>query len=104
MTLADLDPVLTPPKRLGIMAMLDAAKSVEFSFLREHLDVSDSDLSKQMSLLCDAGYARVRKTGHGRGSSTWFAITTSGKRAFDGHVEALRRLIDDAPAAATHRT
>lgn len=99
MTLADLDSVLSAPKRLGIMAMLDAAKSVEFSFLREQLGLSDSDLSKQMSALCDAGYARMRKTGHGRGSTTWFAVTRDGKRAFDTHVRALKQLIED-PASA----
>lgn len=98
MTLADLDAVLSAPKRLGIMAMLDAAKSVEFSFLREQLGLSDSDLSKQMSALCDSGYARMRKTGHGRGSTTWFSITSEGKRNFDAHVRALKQLIDD-PAA-----
>lgn len=99
MTLADLDSVLSAPKRLGIMAMLDAAKSVEFSFLREQLGLSDSDLSKQMSVLCDAGYARMRKTGHGRGSTTWFAVTREGKRVFDAHVRALKQLIED-PASA----
>lgn len=99
MTLGDLDSVLSAPKRLGIMAMLDAAKSVEFSFLREQLGLSDSDLSKQMSALCDAGYARMRKTGHGRGSTTWFAVTRDGKRAFDTHVRALKQLIED-PASA----
>ena len=99
MTLADLDQVLTSPKRLGIMAMLDAAKSVEFSFVRDQLGVSDSDLSKQVSALCDAGYVRIRKTGHGRGSSTWFSITPAGKRAFAGHVRALRQIIDSPPAA-----
>ena len=98
MTLADLDAVLSAPKRLGIMAMLDAAKAVEFSFLREQLGLSDSDLSKQMSALCDSGYARMRKTGHGRGSTTWFSITSEGKRSFDSHVRALKQLIDD-PAA-----
>ena len=99
MTLGDLDSVLSAPKRLGIMAMLDAAKSVEFSFLREQLGLSDSDLSKQMSVLCDAGYARMRKTGHGRGSTTWFSVTREGKRAFETHVKALKELIED-PASA----
>ena len=99
MTLADLDSVLSAPKRLGIMAMLDAAKSVEFSFIRDQLELSDSDLSKQMSGLCDAGYARMRKTGRGRGSTTWFSITREGKRAFDDHVRALKQLIEAPPAA-----
>jgi DNA-binding MarR family transcriptional regulator len=86
---ADLDPVIHAPKRLGAMAMLVAAKSVEFSFLREQLEISDSDLSKQMAALCDAGYAEVGKDGHGRGSRTWFRVTRKGRAAFDRHVAQL---------------
>ena len=97
MTLADLDSLLSAPKRLGIMAMLDAARSVEFSFLREQLELSASDLSKQMSALCDQGYAKVRKDGHGPGSTTWFSITPAGRRAYVAHVKALRELIDSPP-------
>jgi DNA-binding MarR family transcriptional regulator len=87
MTLADLDHVLSAPRRLGIMAMLDAAKRVEFSFLREHLDLSASDLSKQMSVLAENGYVQVRKDGHGPGSTTWFTITPTGRQAFNSHVD-----------------
>jgi len=98
-TVADLDPVIHAPKRLGAIAMLAAAKWVEFSFLREQLEISDSDLSKQMTALCDAGYATVRKRGHGRGSNTWFAITPDGRAALDRHTAALRALVDNAPVA-----
>ena len=99
MTIADLDPVIHPPKRLGALAMLSAAKWVEFSFLREQLDVSDSDLSKQMTALSEAGYAAVRKQGHGRGGKTWFAITPEGRTALDQHMAALRSLVEQAPIA-----
>jgi DNA-binding MarR family transcriptional regulator len=99
MTVADLDPVIHPPKRLGALAMLSAAKWVEFSFLRQQLDVSDSDLSKQMTALCDAGYATVRKHGHGRGGKTWFAVTPEGRAAFERHTAALRALVEQAPIA-----
>jgi DNA-binding MarR family transcriptional regulator len=97
--IGELDPVIHAPKRLGAMAMLLAAKSVEFSFLRDQLEISDSDLSKQMAALCDAGYAEVRKDGHGRGSTTWFVATGAGRKAFDRHVAALRALVEDAPVA-----
>lgn len=80
--------------------MLAAAKWVEFSFLREQLDISDSDLSKQMSALCDAGYAKVKKEGHGRSGQTWFAATPLGRSALERHVAALRALVDDAPVQA----
>jgi len=36
------------------------------------LEVSDSDLSKQMKTLEGAGYVKVAKRGRGRRSSTWF--------------------------------
>lgn len=100
MSVADLDPVIHAPKRLGAMAMLNATEWVEFSFLRESLDVSDSDLSKQMAQLVDAGYAKVRKSGFGRGTTTWFGMTATGRKAFDRHVAALRSLVDDAPIPA----
>lgn len=100
MTLADLDVLLSAPKRLGIMAMLEAAKRVEFGFIQEQLGLTPSDLSKQMSALCEQGYATAKKDGRGPGSTTWFAITPAGRRAYGGHVEALRRLIDK-PAAPT---
>lgn len=97
MSVADLDPVIHAPKRLGAMAMLNATEWVEFSFLRESLDVSDSDLSKQMGQLVDAGYAKVRKSGFGRGATTWFGMTPSGRKAFERHISALRALVEDAP-------
>ncbi|MDQ1416621.1 MAG: hypothetical protein QOF81_2234 [Acidimicrobiaceae bacterium] len=99
--IGELDPVIHAPKRLGAMAMLAAAQWVEFSFLREQLDVSDSDLSKQMSALCNAGYAIVRKKGHGRSGQTWFAATAAGRKALKSHVAALHALVDNAPIAST---
>ena len=99
MSVTDLDSVIHAPKRLGAIAMLAAAKWVEFSFLREQLELSDSDLSKQMAALCDAGYAAVRKKGHGRGSKTWFAITPEGRHALERHTAALRSLVENAPVA-----
>lgn len=99
MSIGELDPVIHAPKRLGAMAMLAAAKWVEFSFLRDQLDVSDSDLSKQMTALVDAGYASIKKKGHGRSGQTWFAATSTGRNALERHVTALRALVEDAPVA-----
>lgn len=99
MSLAGLDPVIHPPKRLAAMAILSASEWVEFAFLRANLGVSDSDLSKQMSALQEAGYARVQKRGGGRGSSTWFRITRSGRRAFAAHVSALDAIVGQSRGA-----
>jgi hypothetical protein len=54
-----------------------------------------------MSVLCNAGYARVRKKGHGRSGQTWFAATAAGRKALKSHVAALHALVDNAPIAST---
>lgn len=92
-TLDELDPVIHAPKRLAAMAMLYASVTTDFSFLREHLGISESDLSKQMSALEKAGYVKVFKTGRGRGSRTTYRLTRQGAAAYRGHRRALTRLL-----------
>jgi DNA-binding MarR family transcriptional regulator len=89
-----LDPLIHAPKRLRIMSLLRHSDALEFQFLKERLDLSPSDLSKQMTALVDAGYVRMRKTGKGPGSSTWYRLTREGRKAFESHVAALRALLD----------
>lgn len=91
---AGLDPVIHAPKRLTAMALLSSSETTTFAFLREHLAVSDSDLSKQMAALEQAGYVAIRKTGRGRGSSTSYRLTRDGRRAYDAHRAALRAILD----------
>ncbi|WP_155371444.1 winged helix-turn-helix domain-containing protein [Catellatospora vulcania] len=91
-----LDPVIHVPKRLAAMAVLANAPSVSFRFLKDHLRLTESDLSKQMSTLESAGYVSAAKEGHGRGSSTTYRITKAGQQAYEGHCAALRALIGGA--------
>lgn len=93
MSLDKVDPVLAPPKRLAALGMLYSAKRVEFSFIRDHLELSDSDLSKQMKALVEAGYATAKKTGAGSSRVTWFAATPTGRKALTRHVDALNQLV-----------
>lgn len=88
-----LDPVIHPPKRLSIMATLRRMGAADFRFLQQQLEISESDLSKQLRTLAKAGYVRVTKRGRGPNSSTWFRLTAAGRRAFDAHTAALRTLI-----------
>lgn len=91
----DLDPVIHPVKRLAAMAILANAHSAEFAYLREKLEISDSDLSKQMKALADAGYVATKKTGIGRGGATIFTITDAGRTAYGAYVDRLRVLLTD---------
>ncbi|MET8308588.1 MULTISPECIES: transcriptional regulator [unclassified Micromonospora] len=91
-----LDPIIHVPKRLAAMAVLANASSVSFRFLKDHLQISESDLSKQMSTLEAAGYVSSTKTGRGRGGSTTYRIAPAGQRAYEQHCAALRALIGGA--------
>lgn len=98
--MSGLDPVIHAPKRLSAMAVLAHARSADFKFLRDHLEISDSDLSRQMSALADAGYLSVSKRGRGRGSVTTFRITKEGRAAFDRHRRALEGILAGATSSA----
>src|SRR4051812_47433157 len=94
-----VDPVIHAPKRLAAMAILAHATTTDFPFLRDYLQISDSDLSKQMAALEHAGYVSIHKNGRGRGTLTSYRITRDGKRAYGRHVEALRAITDGDAAA-----
>jgi DNA-binding transcriptional ArsR family regulator len=94
MSFQQLDPVIHAPKRLAIMALLANSTSADFTFLRDHLGVSDSDLSKQMSALDRAGYVSTSKIGHGRGATTSFRISKAGTTAFRRHLAVLQSIVD----------
>ncbi|MFI7210925.1 transcriptional regulator [Micromonospora maritima] len=76
-----LDPVIHVPKRLAAMAVLANAPSVLFQFLKDQLQISDSDLSRRTSTLESAGYTSSTKVGHGRGGSTTYRMTPAGQKA-----------------------
>ncbi|HYF72109.1 MAG TPA: transcriptional regulator [Nocardioides sp.] len=88
-----LDPKLTAPKRLAAMALLTHAYTADFAVLRDHLGVSDSDLSKQMSALISARYVTFKKSGSGRGSTTTYQATREGRKAYARHRAALEAIL-----------
>jgi DNA-binding HxlR family transcriptional regulator len=88
-----LDELIHAPVRLSIMSALAAADRVDFRYLRELVEVSDSLLSKHMSLLEDAGYVQVTKGYQGKRPRTWFTLTETGQAAFDVYLTALQDII-----------
>ena len=80
------------PNRLQICAFLLPLAEVEFQVLRDELDVSDSVLSKHIKQLELAGYVKQRKSKSEGRQRTWVRIVEKGTQAFEGHIEALKRL------------
>jgi DNA-binding transcriptional ArsR family regulator len=81
------------PARLSIVALLAPAEWVEFAFLREAINTSDSALSKHLSALTNAGYLDVRKEREHGVRRTRVRLTSEGREAFQRHAAALERLV-----------
>jgi DNA-binding MarR family transcriptional regulator len=91
-----LDPVIHFPIRLSIMACLAEVNEAEFGFVRDTVQISAATLSKQVTLLEEAGYLAVRKGYVGRRPRTWLSLTTAGRDALAAHLAALRAIAGPA--------
>lgn len=90
----ELEDLLTHSVRFSIVAILASASKAEFSFVRDQVEISDSVLSKQVSALEQAGLVRVHKGFVGKRPRTWLSLTAEGRRAFNRHLMALRRIVE----------
>lgn len=98
--MGELDGIIHQPARLMIMATLAALEpgdEVEFTWLRERLQLTDGNLGAHLIKLEEAGYIVVDKRFVARKPRSYVRITPRGRAAFDDHVTALRHIIDGPP-------
>lgn len=88
-----LDPQLSGAVRLSIMATLVTVQDIEFSALRDVVEVTDSTLSKQLAALESTDYVRITKGYFGKRPRTWVSCSAVGRRSYDNHVIALEQLL-----------
>ena len=100
MSPAGFDALLQAPARLQVMAVLAHVDSADFARLRAVTGTSDSVMSKHLSALADAGYVHLSKAASEGRQRTWASLTRAGRKAYTGHVAALRRIVDGADALA----
>ena len=93
MTVAQFDELIHPSTRLSIVAFLAPTDWVEFSFVRDQLGLSDSALSKQFSILEEAGYVTIERPLTNRRRRVRVRLSDVGREAFEGHVAALQAVI-----------
>lgn len=94
--MSDLDPIIHQPVRLRMMASLAALSTkekVEFTHLRNLLEVTDGNLGAHLQKLEEAGYVGVEKTFQGRKPKTFIQATNKGRSAFEAHVKVLREIL-----------
>ena len=97
-----LDNAVHERTRLGILTILAGADGADFSFLRDTLDLTDGNLSRNLTVLENAGFVAIDKTFEGRRSRTWISVTPAGQKALNQEIQALREIVqvvDSQPAA-----
>ncbi|MBE1559517.1 DNA-binding MarR family transcriptional regulator [Nonomuraea africana] len=89
------DATIHAPNRLRICALLEPAEQVEFGQVRERLGVSDSVLSKHVSVLMEVGYVEQTKAVRDTRQRVWLSLTKAGRAAYHAHVAALRAIVGE---------
>jgi DNA-binding MarR family transcriptional regulator len=96
-----LDDVVHQRVRLGILAIAQEARRVEFGFLRTNLELTAGNLSKHLTVLHNAGLIEIEKGYAGRRGRTWIHLTRTGKQALQSEIAQLKRLIGQIEQTAT---
>ena len=94
--MAELNETIHQPVRLRVMAALvtlEAGNEVDFTYLRDLLDVTDGNLGAHLRKLEEAGYIAVSKTFVERKPRTYVAVTAEGRKVFQEHVAALESIL-----------
>lgn len=79
---------------MSVLTTLHSGDRMDFSTLRNLLELTDGNLGAHLLKLEEAGYVRVQKEFVERKPRTFIALTTKGRAAFEDHVKALRKILD----------
>lgn len=94
--MAQLNETIHQSVRLRIMAALVSLKpgdEVDFTYLRDLLEVTDGNLGAHLRKLEDAGYIVINKTFVERKPRSFISATADGRRVFQEHVNALESIL-----------
>lgn len=80
--------------RLGIMSALAVNDMLDFTSLKEYLDVTDGNLASHLKALEKEGFITVEKSFVQRKPNTKYSMTKAGKETFEAHIAALESLIN----------
>jgi DNA-binding MarR family transcriptional regulator len=92
----ELNETIHQTVRLRIMAALvslEPDSEVDFTYLRELLQVTDGNLGAHLRKLEEAGYIAVNKTFVERKPRTYISVTSQGRYVFQEHVTALESIL-----------
>jgi len=88
------DELILSKTRLGIISALIGGDKLEFTYLRDALELSDGNLSVQIRKLEDAGYIKIEKIFIDRKPKTFCKITGKGQKAVRNLIRKLEDLVN----------
>ena len=88
-----LDDTVHQRVRLGILTIAHEARRVEFSYLRNNLELTAGNLSQHLGVLENAGLITIEKGYAGKRARTWVTLTKAGQAALAEEIAQLKLLI-----------
>jgi DNA-binding MarR family transcriptional regulator len=79
--------------RLGVMSVLMVSDWVEFTTLKETLDITDGNLASHIKALEKENYIEVKKQFIRNKPNTSYRVTLVGRKAFEEHLKTLEEFI-----------
>lgn len=79
--------------RLGIMSVLMVNEWVDFTEMKNLLEITDGNLASHSTALEKSKYIEVKKEFVGKKPKTSYKVTQSGREAFTNHLSALEKLL-----------
>jgi DNA-binding MarR family transcriptional regulator len=94
--MAALNEIIHQPVRLRIMAALvtlGPEEEVNFTYLRNLLNVTDGNLGAHLRKLEESGFINVNKLFVERKPRTFISANSEGRKVFNEHVAALESIL-----------
>jgi DNA-binding MarR family transcriptional regulator len=94
----NLNETIHQPVRLRIMAVLvtlEPNDEVDFTYLRDLLEVTDGNLGAHLRKLEEAGYIKINKIFVERKPRSYISATSEGRKVFKEHVAALEAILQN---------
>mgnify|MGYP006190626765 FL=1 len=76
------------------MSVLAVNEELDFTSLKEYLDLTDGNLASHLKALEKEKFVEVKKSFIRRKPNTKYFITKAGKKAFENHITSLEKLIN----------
>lgn len=79
--------------RLGIMSVLMVNDWIDFTEMKNLLEITDGNLASHSNVLEKSNYIEIKKEFVGKKTKTSYRVTNSGRKAFEEHLNALEKLL-----------